>query len=357
MNETLKRRVLKSMEELRGVLPKRGRVLLIPHDHPDPDALASAAGLHLLLQKRFGLQGIILFTGTTDRAENQEMMRHFRYRWVSPAAMKTPRRPIPAIFIDTAPWSANVTIPTFAKPVAVVDHHPTRGQRRKDGLFTDIRKGAGATATMVYQYLTVAEISPPPWLATIFTYAILTETLDLSRECTDEDLRAYTDLLGRANLRTLGRIRHAPLSRDYFAHLKEATREARVFGRVAFTHLTEVSQSAIVAELADLLLRLERITWSFCTAWSQDRLLVSMRSAASGADCGRLLRKAIGTQGSGGGHRQMAAGFLAATGLDTEQRETMQRDFVARLLKAVERRSRRKRGAEEKPMGTQPLVN
>jgi nanoRNase/pAp phosphatase (c-di-AMP/oligoRNAs hydrolase) len=357
MNEALKRRIAKSLDDLGGALPSRGRVLVMPHDHPDPDALASAAGLQLLLQKRYGLQGVILFTGTTDRAENQEMMRHFRYRWTSPGKVKTPRRPMPAVFVDTAPWSGNVTVPGFAKPVAVVDHHPTRGRKNKEGLFADIRSGAGATATMVYQYLKGAEIQPPRWLATLITYAILTETLDLSRDCTEEDLNAYTAMLARANLRTLGRIRHAPLTREYFAHLSEATREAQVFGRVAFTHLHEVSQSAIVAEVADLLLRLERITWSFCTAWQKDRLLVSMRSASAGADCGRVLRKAIGSRGSGGGHRQMAAGYLNVKGLNPAARSALHQEFVAGLLKVIERRSRRKGRGEEKPLSTQPLVS
>ena len=69
------------IRRLGDVLPARGRVLLIPHNYPDPDALASAAGMHLLLSRQFGVRGRILFTGTVSRAENREMLRQIRYSW------------------------------------------------------------------------------------------------------------------------------------------------------------------------------------------------------------------------------------------------------------------------------------
>lgn len=356
MDDTTTRKTVKLLEQLRHVLPARGRVLILPHDHPDPDALASAAALHLLLHQRFGLNGQIVFTGLVARAENQEMLRHFRYRWRHPNELRTPAKKIPTIFVDTAPWTGNVTIPSYAEPVAVIDHHPVRRRAVPMVPFADIRQGAGATATILHQYLEAVGVAPPKWLATLLIYAIITETLDLSRDSGPEDLEAYVDLLTRANLKTLGRIRHAPLTREYFSHMKEAMDNGQVFGRVAFTHLHQVKQTEIVAELADFLLRMERISWAFCTAYREDRLVVSLRSSASRARCGQLLRTLIGRSGAAGGHNHMAAGFVAMKSMKPATRETKRGELVQGLLRRIERRTPRQAGDAAAPLAPQPLV-
>jgi len=356
MDDAKVKKTVKQLEQLRAVLPARGRVLILPHDHPDPDALASAAALHLLLHERFGLNGQIVFTGLVARAENQEMLRHFRYRWRHPGELRAPSKKIPTIFVDTAPWTGNVTIPSYAEPVAVIDHHPIRKMAAPMVAFADIRQGAGATATILNQYLDAVGVAPPKWLATLLTYAIITETLDLSRDSGPEDLEAYVDLLTRSNLKVLGKIRHAPLTREYFSHMKEAMDNGQVFGRVAFTHLHGVEQTEIVAELADFLLRMERISWAFCTAYREDRLVVSLRSSAAGARCGQLLRRLIGRSGEAGGHHHMAAGFIAMKSLKPSTREVKRNEFVQGLLRRIERRTRSQSSLGSSPLAPQPLV-
>ncbi len=337
----------KQLDSLRAALPAKGRVLIVPHDYPDPDALAAAAAVELLLKHRFGLSGQIVFTGIVSRAENREMLRHFRYKWRLLNQMKVPRRNVPCIFVDTAPWSGNVTVPSFAKPVAVFDHHPAvRQTGLPQNVFLDIREGAGATATLLHETLREADVTIPKWLATVMLYAIATETQDLSRDCTPADVAAYVDLVTKANMAMLGRIRNAPLQRSYFGLLQQAMSNAYTCGRVAWTHLDGVKQPEFVAETADLLLRAERITWSFCTACHQDTLLVSLRSSHPNAQCGRMVRQAIGRSGSGGGHRQMAAGSVNLSGLSATEREKRRQDLVAALLARIERRARRNGGAQ-----------
>ena len=48
MDEKTINEVEKILAELAQVLPQRGQVLIVPHDYPDPDALAAAAALQLL---------------------------------------------------------------------------------------------------------------------------------------------------------------------------------------------------------------------------------------------------------------------------------------------------------------------
>ena len=330
--------VAERLEKLRSILPARGRVLIITHDYPDPDALASAAALHLLLTKQFNLHGYIVFTGTVTRAENKEMLRHCRYAWHLPEMIRPSRRKIPALFVDTVPWSGTVTVPAFARPVAVFDHHPLPARRATGDLFLDVRVGSGATVTTLYEYLSACGIAIPTWLASMMVYAVATETLDLSRNCTAPDLDAYLGLLARANMRILGQIRHARLPRIYFAQLKEAMRNACLFGRTAWSHLDKVDQPEIVPEIAELLLRMERVAWSFCTAYQGGSMIVSLRSTRKGVHCGSLLKRVIGKNGSGGGHEWMAGGVLDLQGIEGAARDARRMEFVRNLLYRTEKK-------------------
>jgi len=345
---------LKRLEELRAALPPKGRVLIIPHDYPDPDALASAAAAHLLLDKHFGLHSRIVFTGMVSRAENREMLRHFRYKWQLLGQVRATKHRIPCIYVDTKPRAGNVTMPSFGKPVAVFDHHPLTRRNPLGGIFVDVRAGAGASVTILNEYLVAAGIAVPKWLAAVMAYGIATETLDLSRNCTPEDMQAYTALLSRANMSILGEIRHASLPPTYYAQLQEAIANAQVYGRVAWTHLRAVAQPEIVAEVADLLARMERTTWSFCTAWQGDALLISLRSSQKGARCGQLLKRVVRRQGSAGGHHWMAAGALNMEGVPDPEREARRDALVRALLSGIERRPLA--GGEPIELVARPLV-
>ena len=345
MDEPLLNQVRKRLDEFGAVLPQKGRVLIIPHDYPDPDALASAAAMHLLLADRYHVHGQIVFNGQVSRAENRELLRHCRYSWHMIENLRVPKRRIPCIFVDTAPWSGNVTVPTFGKPIAVFDHHPFKTKKKWGDIFVDVRVGTGATVSMMYEYLTAAGIAMPKWLASIMSYAIAAETLDLCRSCTDLDLEAYTTLLARSNMSVIGRIRHAPLPRSYYVQLQEAIRNAFVFRRIAWTHLDAVAQPEIVAEITELLCLMERVTWAFCTAYHGDHMLISLHSEQKGARCGHLLKSVVKKQGSVGGHHQMAAGYLDMRGLLPEKKETQRVAFVKGLISRI----------EKKPVQTEPV--
>jgi len=339
MNTTADIATEKRLEELAAILPRKKRILIIPHDYPDPDALASAAAMHLLLEKKFGIHSTIAFNGTVSRAENKELLRRLRYKWVKTSSIVQPTRPVCCILVDTAPWSTNVTIPPFARPIAVIDHHRhSRAHTVKD-IYTDIRSGAGATTTIMHEYLKAAGVTPPRWLAAIMAYAIISETLDLSREYEKTDVDAYIELAARADLKIIGKIRHAPLPRGYYALLQEALTNARKYEKAAWSHLSGIEQPEIVAEVADLLLRMEGLRWSFCTAHVNNGLFVSLRSNERGARCSQLLRAVIGRKGSSGGHDSMAAGFIDFNGMFEVEKVEKRRSIVGAILGRIFKKS------------------
>ena len=52
-----------------------GRLLILPHNDPDPDAIASAVALRYLLAERLGMESTIAYQGIIGRAENKALVR------------------------------------------------------------------------------------------------------------------------------------------------------------------------------------------------------------------------------------------------------------------------------------------
>ena len=354
MDHSEARDIGERLAALEAVLPRKGRVLIFTHDYPDPDALAAAGALHLLLEKRFHLRSRIVFSGTAERAENRELLRHFRYKWSHADQLHVPKRTLRALFVDCQPWSGNISVPKFARPVAVFDHHPMLRDHSRPGLFIDLRPRMGACASVLQEYLAACDITPPPWLASCLVYAILAETIDFTRGFQPLDREAYLALSGRANLRMLGRIRNAPLPQLYFSLLQEAIANTRLYGRIAWSHLPEVPQPEIIADIADRLARLERISWSFCSGLHAGRLIVSLRSSRRDARCGKLLQRAFHGEGSAGGHDRMAAGSLDVSHLSGEERTKRVEEITLRLLKQLDRRHAQRTDTDE--IQTRPLA-
>ncbi|MCX7818284.1 MAG: DHHA1 domain-containing protein [Kiritimatiellae bacterium] len=341
MSEALPPTAAERLALLDRRLPRRGRLLIVPHDYPDPDALASAGALHLLLERRWHLPSRIVYTGAIARAENREMVRHFRHRLWPLESLHPPRRPAPVLLVDARPGSGNVTLAPWMRPIAVFDHHPLPHHPAAPlPPFADIRPHLGACTSILHEYLEAAGVEPPAWLAACMVYAIESETMDFTRGGAPEDRAAYLSLLPRASLRLRGLIRHAPLTADYFSLLREALANARVYGHTAWSHLAAVPNPEIVPEIADRLARLERVSYAFCTAFREDTLLVSIRSNRRNARCGAIIRAVVGRRGSGGGHDRLAAGAIPVPGLDAAQRTALLEQIRAQLLKMLAPRGR-----------------
>jgi hypothetical protein len=91
----------------------------------------------------------------------------------------------------------------------------------------------------------------------------------------------------------------------------------------------------LVAEVADLMVRLERVTWSLCTAWHGDRLVLSIRTTNVKAMAGRLIRRLVGRRGRAGGHNMLAGGWMDGADLSEEEREQLELNLAERFLRLV----------------------
>jgi nanoRNase/pAp phosphatase (c-di-AMP/oligoRNAs hydrolase) len=329
-----------ALGELLGKGGKGGRWLVLTHDNPDPDALASAYLLTRLLTRAFKQRVTAAYGGIVGRAENREMVKVLKLRFshIRNLAWKHYRS---FALVDTQPRTGNNQLPAEIVPDLVIDHHP---QRRNTAAspFVDVRPGYGATATVLGEYLLAAGLEPTQPMATALIYAIRSETQVFAREFAGPDKKIYDHFFPRANHRLLARIQSPRLPRSYFSNLHEALERVEAVDSLVVSHLGTVEQPDIVPEIADLLLRLEGKTWSLVTGFFEQRLYLSIRTTNSRADAGALMRRLIGRRGKGGGHGMMAGGWLDASKMATaEDRREMQRKLAAQLARELRKNPER----------------
>jgi nanoRNase/pAp phosphatase (c-di-AMP/oligoRNAs hydrolase) len=307
-----------------------GRWLVLTHDHPDPDALASAVTMTRVLRGAFGCRATAAYGGIIGRAENREMVRVLKLR-LSHVRHLQLNRFRHFVLVDTQPQTGNNQLPPRVVPAVVLDHHPRR-QATKGVPLADVRPEYGATATMAAEYLLASGLRITSHEATALVYAIRTETRDFGREASGPDKKVYDLLLPLVRKEDLARIQHPRLPLSHFALLHRALERLQGVENLVVSHLGPVPQPDIVPEVADLLLRLEGKTWALCSGRHLDRLYLSLRTTNGRADAGRLMRRLVGSQGRGGGHGTMGGGWVPA-GADEERQRQRLTERLARALR------------------------
>jgi nanoRNase/pAp phosphatase (c-di-AMP/oligoRNAs hydrolase) len=312
-----------------------GRWLVLTHDNPDPDALASAHILARTLERGFRQKVTAAYGGIIGRAENREMVRSLRLPF-SHIRHLSLRKYTRFALVDTQPKSGNNQLPPKVVPDVVIDHHPVR-RSTEAGPFFDVRPRYGATATILAEYLLASGVKPTHATATALIYAIRSETQDFARDYVGHDKRIYDAFFPQADHRLLARIQSPRLPLNYFGDLHEALERLEELDTLVVTHLGVVDQPDIVPEIADLLLRMEGKTWSLATGRFGDRIYLSLRTTNPRADAGALMQRLIARRGKGGGHGRSAGGWVDAARIPQADRPRLQRELAARLAKELKK--------------------
>jgi nanoRNase/pAp phosphatase (c-di-AMP/oligoRNAs hydrolase) len=309
---------------LAAIGPAR-RVLVLTHDNPDPDALASAWALHAILSRGRRRDVDVAYGGLIGRPANRAMVSVLRFPLVSIERLDLSRYERFAL-VDSQPETGNNSLPAQRVPDVVIDHHPLREETR-GARFFDVRPGYGATATLLGEYLEAARARVDRRLATALFYALKAETQDLARQTTARDIALYTRLFRVVDRQALSRIEHAPFSRNYFDWLQTAIAATRIDGAVALANLGPLDYPDRVAEFADIAIRLEGLEWALVLGRFEGALHLSVRTTR-GAGAGRVIRKIVGDLGKAGGHGTMAGGKVPiAAGRAPED---LERELLAR---------------------------
>lgn len=303
---------MNSPRGLISFLRRQGRalspLLILTHDHPDPDAIAGAAALSHLARHLAGVRSRIVYRGIIGRVENQTMVRLLKIP-VHPLQERTDFRRFRSVaLIDTQPLFGNNPFPKDGQAALVVDHHAPLGGTAAMASLID--PSCGATSVILAQALLLARCPVPPDLATALVYGILSETQDLGRETRDLEIRIYREMLSRCDLRALALIQNPQRPAEFFLTLKRSLEHAFVAGPLIGAHLGAVRAPDMVSLTADFLLTVEGMRWSFCTGRCEGRLYISVRALKPERHAGRLLQAALREKDKAGGHASMAGGSL-----------------------------------------------
>lgn len=320
------------LERLLSLPLDEGRLLILTHDNPDPDSLASAAAIKYLLEHVRGMQPDAAYGGIIGRAENRAMFEMLHLPIAQLAEIRFDDYRYLAL-IDAQPFTGNSSIPEERDVDIVIDHHPLR-EATKRSRFYDVRPGLGASATIATQYLRDAGLGIPSDLATALLYGIRTETQDLGREVSDADLEAYHYLFSIADPVTLSAIARPPLPRRYYSQLSGALDVMRAGERVAFCRQGDVLDPDFVPEMADLALRMEGMLWTLATGTFEGRLYVSIRTNDEEANGGAVMQAILRGFGRGGGHGMRAGGNIELP-IPGIAQETLEVELERRFLREI----------------------
>lgn len=322
------------LERLFRLARGKKRALVLTHDNPDPDSLASAVALAHLLERKADIEARVGYGGIIGRAENIAFVKVLHLD-VSPVSQLVFDEHDLIGLVDTQPPVGNHSVPPRYPVDLVIDHHPLRDESLAVP-FADVGGDYGATSTMLVEYLRAARIEPDTEVATALFYGIKADTRDLGRQTTQRDVEAYLWLYPKVDKLALGEIEHPDLPARYFRLYHKAIERAKVYGSAVVVDLGEVYSPDMVAEVAERLSFLADMKWSLAYASYRSQLYFSLRTKDRRMNAGRMIREIFEDRGgSSGGHGSMAGARVPLSG-NRAQRAALKRELVKKFLSAFD---------------------
>jgi len=311
------------LEWLRG----KGKTIIIIHDNPDPDSLASAMALRHLIAMKLSKDAVIAFSGMIGRSENIAMAKELEITLIPLQMVELDEFSV-VCMLDTQPGTGNNSLPADCRVDIVIDHHPLR-EATKACRWVDVRDDYGVTATILYEYLVAQKITIGTKLATALYYALKSETQDLGREANQPDREAYLRLFPVANKRLLFEITNPKLPVEHFRTIHSGVENAIIYGKLLVANLQAICFPEVVSEIADYLVRLEGIEIVLSMGHYNDEVILSLRTTSTHLNAGEIIKRLVAGRGVGGGH-----GMMAGAKLDNVPFDTL-KEIEASLTKAL----------------------
>ena len=326
------------LEKIHDIVKGKRKVLIVTHNNPDPDALASAMALKYLLHEKWKVGSIIAYGGIIARAENKAMSRNLRVD-IRPIQDVSISNFSVVALVDSQPGAGNNALPRYLLPDIVIDHHSPIRARSMRAKYYDIRTDYGSTSTILVEYLMAADIpNISKKVATALVYGIKSDTRDLGRATSPQDVAAFQFLYPNILFKVLSKIEHPELPRSYFNNLGRALTDARIYKDVVILDLKHADDVDMIAAMADLLLLVEGVKWSLCLGESGGNVYFSLRTKRKSGSADRVAQKMVSGIGMGGGHNMIAGGKAGAIANLNKTPEEIGDMLVSRFLAEVKRR-------------------
>jgi len=298
---------------------------IVCHSYPDPDALASALGMHNFLSAIGQKPGNIFYSGEVSHPQNMSMMNILNLKMVSCEGFDF-EEGMNIILVDTndvGPESNQPIIdPKKVNIIAVIDHH--KGENPK-GSKVDTRD-VGSCASIVWDYLNDIKYDfateEGNILATALATGISTDTDSLmSENVTDLDFLAFQNAMKFSDRKKLVDIMRYPLPPFLFElrqrAFKDENRKMEESTMVSGVGIISPQKRDALPIIADEFLRMTGVTTSVVFAIirddNNDFIDISIRSKNQTIDVGQFLQKTFKAGGGkkGAGRATIPLGFFS----------------------------------------------
>jgi nanoRNase/pAp phosphatase (c-di-AMP/oligoRNAs hydrolase) len=337
VNEELaKMRPLSKLTRLRAIMKSGdGRLAILIHDNPDPDAVSSAAAL-AELAKQEGVETEIMYAGEIGRDENRALVNLLgakltRVDVITKHILRTFK--IIAL-VDVSNLSYVSALTADRTPQIIIDHH--LHDRTLNADFLDLRTSAGSTAAIMTQYLQLAGIAPGKELASALLYGVMTDTADFTRGMSPDDIMAVNHLVPLSDQELLEKVKSPSVSLDTADALSIAIQNRDFVRDVLISTAGVINNRDAIPQACEYLLKLEGVSTTFVFAIVSDNIIINARTKDVRMNVADVMKRAFGDLGSTGGH-PTSAGATVPLGVfvgtqDEQMLISMVKDSVTRRL-------------------------
>src|SRR6266536_1855868 len=279
------------------------RVLIMLHNEPDPDAMASGLALRNILRRTKTTAIIGAIQGVT-RPENVRMINllDIHVETITAATVTEYDR---VAMVDVQPHYFGGLVDRVD---LVIDHHPE--QPGYTTVFKDIRPDYGSTSTILTEHLRAVDVNISERTATAMLYAIKSDTLFFNRQTNRVDLDAFSYLYPLADAALVRKMEGAEITLERLDYVMKAFKGGTMQGQVFCAFIGPTPREDFIPYVADFFLQLEDVKWTVIAGIVNDSLIVSVRNLGYAKNAGEFVRRFFADVGSAGGHRAMAKAVM-----------------------------------------------
>jgi nanoRNase/pAp phosphatase (c-di-AMP/oligoRNAs hydrolase) len=291
------------VQQYQRYLSDADRVLILLHNEPDPDAMASGLALRTLLHRTKATAVIAALEGVT-RPENLRMAN------LLDISVETITRDA----IDDFDRIAMVDVqPHYFENIGdrvdlVIDHHPE--QHGYNAVFKDIREDYGSTCTILTEHLRAVDADISERTATAMLYAIKSDTLFFNRQANRCDIEAFSYLYPLSDTTLIRRMEGAEITGERLEFVVRATDRGRLEDQVFAAFIGDAPREDVIPYVADFFLQLEHVRWTAIAGVLNGTFVMSVRNLGYARNAGDFVRRFFSDIGSAGGHRAMAKAIV-----------------------------------------------
>tara|TARA_B100000945_G_scaffold115769_1_gene91966 strand:- start:5859 stop:7217 length:1359 start_codon:yes stop_codon:yes gene_type:complete len=310
------------------------KILIVCHDNPDPDALASALAMKHLCDS-LGHSSTIIHGGMIEHQQNRAMVkllemdiRKLILDWEIEDLLNESNV---VICVDFSHPGANNILPSTCVPHIVIDHHPSEVRPAGDVIL--VRSEFAATSSLIASVLMNSGVEMNSNVATALAFGIRTDTLGFTRSFNAVDLRALSWLGAWIDWDLMRSFESPPRTQEVLSIFKQALKDATLDDGLMLVPISEMADRDALSQVADFLLPTEGVEIVVSYGVRMSKVILSARSTSENVHLGKILSKTF-AKGSAGGHKELAGGQIPFEELDCDNAEEAMLS-ITKILKSA----------------------